>query len=389
MSMQISLGIFVLLLTLASNAQEKAPQKNALNPDISAILDLTGGYAQRNFISRSGDDPKFDGDSSSHASGFTMQEAELALSSIVDPYFKGEFYLAIPNSGEVEIEEAFATTLALPSDLQIKAGKFRSSIGRQNGQHLHLQDFTRRPLINQYFLGGDGLNGTGVQVSWLVPLPFYSLIAVEGLSVKGTTETSDPVQTFGGDKRDPTLVATWKNFFPLSEETSMYLGLSYAKGRSATALDTTTSTRAAGHGLRSQLAGADLYLKYKPANAVRGFYSLTSQTEYYFRFLGETHTSNAQNDGGFYTQLVYQIAQRWFLGVRADIIGLPRSLYLIPTKRFSTALTYAPSEFSRIRLYAENETVSTDDYPTTMPASSSAYLVQFEVSIGAHGSHAF
>ena len=80
-------------------------------------------------------------------------------------------YLTIPNLTGIEVEEAFATTTSLPWNLQVKAGSFRSAFGRQNGQHLHVQDFTRRPLVNSAFLGTDGLRGPGLQVSWLTPLP--------------------------------------------------------------------------------------------------------------------------------------------------------------------------------------------------------------------------
>src|SRR5919199_217626 len=136
--------------------------------------------------------------------GAAVQEVELAFSAIVDPYFKGEVYLTIPNLEGIEVEEAFATTTSLPWNLQLKGGSFRSAFGRQNGQHLHMQDFTRRPLINAAFLGADGLRGPGAQLSWLAPLPFYLTFYAEAFSIgapeepaAGTT-IAPPVATFGG-----------------------------------------------------------------------------------------------------------------------------------------------------------------------------------------------
>src|SRR5438067_1576234 len=150
---------------------ESAPQTlfrgaQSLNPDMSAILDADFGWQRRAPQLLNGDDPDLHAEGTRHAVGFTAQEVELAFSAIVDPYFKGEVYLTIPNLEGIEVEEAFVTTTSLPWNLQIKGGSFRSAFGRQNGQHLHVQDFTRRPLINAAFLGADGMRGPGFQLSW-------------------------------------------------------------------------------------------------------------------------------------------------------------------------------------------------------------------------------
>src|SRR5438445_5087009 len=103
----------------------------SLNPDLSAILDADFGWQRRAPQLLSGDDPDLHAEGTRHAVGFTAQEVELAFSAIVDPYFKGEIYLTIPNLSGIEVEEAFATTTSLPWNLQIKGGSFRSAFGRQ------------------------------------------------------------------------------------------------------------------------------------------------------------------------------------------------------------------------------------------------------------------
>src|SRR5205814_9452140 len=109
-----------------------------------------------------------------------------------------------PNLEGLEEGEAFATDTSLPWNLQVKAGSFRSGFGRENGQHLHIQDFTRRPLINAGLLGSDGLRGPGAQVSWLAPLPFYLTLSAEAFTIGGPeqpalgTTLAPPVATFGG-----------------------------------------------------------------------------------------------------------------------------------------------------------------------------------------------
>lgn len=128
-----------------------------MNPDISVIFDGVAGAANRPRASSAGDDPDFTGPAGKRTGGFAVPEVEVGLQSTVDPYFAANVFLTIPNLQGIEVEEAYAVTTALPAGLQIKAGVFRSAAGRQNEQHLHMQDFTLRPLLNQAYLGVDGL----------------------------------------------------------------------------------------------------------------------------------------------------------------------------------------------------------------------------------------
>src|SRR5437016_9532886 len=238
----------------------------SLNPDFSVILDADSGYQRRAPQHLSGDDPDLGAQDTHHALGFEAQEVELAFSAIVDPYFKGEVYLTIPNLEGIEVEEAFATTTSLPWNLQVKAGSFRSAFGRQNGQHLHMQDFTRRPLINAAFLGADGMRGPGVQVSWLSPLPFYLTLSGEAFSLSSDPADQSgalpqPVPSFGADRSThPTLAAEAKAFFPLGDAWSFFWGLGFASGKSAGML--LADGTPAGAGRDSQLYATDLYLKW-------------------------------------------------------------------------------------------------------------------------------
>src|SRR5438477_6403760 len=313
---------------------ESAPQTlfrgaQSLNPDMSAILDADFGWQRRAPQLLSGDDTDLHAEGTRHAVGFTAQEVELAFSAIVDPYLKGEVYLTIPNLEGIEVEEAFATSTSLPWNLQVKGGSFRSAFGRQNGQHLHVQDFTRRPLINAAFLGDDGLRGPGLQVSWLSPLPFYLTLYGEAFSLANDPASlsgpvPDPVRSFGADgPRRPTLTAEAKLFLPFGEEWSLYGGLNFASGKSPGLLVATDTT--AGAGRETQLFGADLYLKWKPANVAQGYSSLALQAEGIVRHFAAGDTLADEWDGGAYAQIVAQFARRWFVGLRGDLIGLPSS----------------------------------------------------------------
>src|SRR5205807_5672572 len=62
----------------------------SLNPDLSALLDLAAGWYQDDAGTiKSGDDPG--------GTGFNVQEVELALQAVVDPYFRADVFLTIPN----------------------------------------------------------------------------------------------------------------------------------------------------------------------------------------------------------------------------------------------------------------------------------------------------
>src|SRR5262252_6617007 len=176
----------------------------SLNPDISVILTGAAGYGQRAPLFLAGGDPDLKGGTSDHSAGITLQELEVAFQSIVDPYFRADVFLTIPNMSGLEIEEAFLTTTSLP-EIQVKAGVFRSAFGRQNGMHLHVQDFVERPLINAAYLGTDGLRPPGAQLSWLLPFPFFLQLIGEVFSV-AAPDIPPPgsyphLPSFGGGQR--------------------------------------------------------------------------------------------------------------------------------------------------------------------------------------------
>lgn len=394
----------------APSAAPVMPGRSAqsMNPDISAIVDADFGWQRRPMSFLNGDDPDLRPDPGLHGVGPAVQEVEIAASAIVDPYFKGEVYLTIPNLDGLEVEEAFATTMSLPWNLQAKMGSFRSAFGRQNGQHLHVQDFTRRPLVNAAFLGPDGLRGPGLQISWLAPLPFFLTLYGEVLRIRADEPTLIPdqgpfvpVATFGAEaSRRPTLSAAAKGFFPFGDEWSLLAGASFASGRSPGVLvglvcvpeihcppSTTT-----GVNRETELLGGDVYLKWKPPNVAGGYASLAFQGEAMFRHFAEGDGLPSEWDGGLYGQVVAQVARRWFLGARYDLVGVPTSRVLARTQRWSASVTFQASEFARVRGYLELERAG-DVAGTLMPRivapDAPAAFLQLEISIGAHGAHPF
>ena len=352
----------------------------SFNPDISVIIDGTAGYANKRSYSMAGDDPDLKGGSNDRPAGFTLQELEVAFQAVVDPFFRADVFLTIPNLEAIEVEEAVVTTTSLPAGFQVRAGVFRSAFGRQNGQHLHLQDFTRRPLINEAFLGVDGLRAPGMQVSWLFPTSFFLQLSAEAFSVPRPEDTGH-LTSFGGGKRtDLTYTTELKVFVPATQALSLYGGINAAFGKSTYPRD----------GASTSVEGLDFYLKYKPPNVVGGYFSLAWTTEYFLRQVqplaaGET----VAQDGGLYTQLVFQLARQWLLGVRQDFLGVPQSTLQPRVQRTSLSLTFVFSEFARLRLYGERETTPAAGQSIFSGPECYATYLQLEVAIGAHGAHPF
>jgi hypothetical protein len=364
----------------AAQQGARAPGGSLLNPALSFILDGSFGYYGVHAgqfaalgLPVAGDDP------STHREGFTLQEIELAAQSAIDPYFEGAVFLTIPNLEGLEVEEAYLVTTSLPWNLQIKAGTFRSQFGRNNTQHLHLQYFTRRPLMTALLFGEDGLRGPGAQASVLLPLPWFATLYAEAFSILPPDDLAG-LSTFGGGARltpdNLTYTAVLEQFFELAESHSLLVGLNFATGRSVDC--STANPCVAFEGPRSYLYGGDLYYKWKPANVAQSYASFQWTTEFYARTLADS----GGTEGAGYSEAVVQIARRFYLGGRFDLTGLPSGLTIPRRYGGAGSLTFAPSEFSRVRLYAQ-------ELGGPGVAATTVGFLQVEYSMGAHGAHPF
>jgi hypothetical protein len=358
------------------------PGSSLLNPAMSFILDTTYGYYGRsaaNFaalgLPPAGDDP------TDLVQGFGVQEVEIGAQAAIDPYLEGAIFLTIPNLDGIEVEEGYLVTTALPANLQIKAGTFRSQFSRNNTQHLHVQNFTRRPLFTSLLLGPDGLRGPGVQASVLLPLPWFATLYAESFALGPPADTA-LVASFGGAPiaypSDLTYTAVLEQYWDLTEATSLLVGASFATGKAFDCLATVPCDPAAALTPRSYLYGGYAYLKWKPANVAQTYASLQWTTEFFARTL----VDDGPTAGAGYSEAVLQVARRWYVGARLDATGLPSGLTVPRRWGFSGSLTFAPSEFSRIRLYGQ------ELWGPGVSAVSVGF-VQAEFSIGAHGAHPF
>lgn len=320
-----------------------------LLPDISVIGTFAGAYFNHEPVGDTGVDPK--------RTGFNLQEIEVAFQSIIDPYFRADVMLSFGERG-VELEEGYFTTLGLVKGLQIRGGKMRLPLGRQNQKHTETWDFADNTLANKYFLGPDGLKELGVEVSYLIPVPFF-------LQLQGTFSNGDGDTSFGGTRvKDFLYQGRLTTSFDTSANTSILFGASAALGFNTS-----------GPGNQTKIYGGDFLFKWKP----KSYRSVVWQTEYLFRQFDDT--AGNQHDGGLYSYIDWQFVKRWHAGIRYDQMGLPEAI--VPKEyRVTPALTFNPTEFTRIRAQYEYDKVA-----SASPVH--AAFLQFEFSMGPHGAHLF
>jgi len=338
--------------------------------------------------------------------GFTVPNAELVLDGAVDPYFTGladvVFKLDEDNETEVELEEVYLTTTALPWNLQVRGGQFFTEFGRHNQQHPHQWDFVDVPLVLGRILGPEGLRNPGARVSWLTPTPFYSEALLTVMDSQGGTAASfrdegttrfgrEPVGTAVRSPGDLLFVPRYVASFDLTSAQTLVAGLSGAFGPNATGPDTDT-----------RIYGLNVYWKWKPEWQSAGWPFASFQAEgLYRRFeaasaIVATETDvepplvlprESLHDYGFYAQALYGFRRRWVAGLRSEYVtGGSGAFSRDPDRsdrfRLAPNLTFYPTEFSKLRLQCnyDHGQIRGDDH---------ALWLQAEFLLGAHGAHKF
>lgn len=351
----------------------------SMNPDISFVADVAFAYfGDEDRVAQSGaHDPA--------RNGFTLQQLEAAIGAAVDPYFRLDGNLVFTEFG-VEVEEIYATTMGLPAQLQLRAGQFLHRFGRTNATHPHAWAFVDQPFALGRIFGGEGGRGVGLELSWLSPLPWY----VEGVVSATNASGGASARSFYGNNdqgfKDPSdllYVTAIKQFFPLSDDLSLFFGLSAALGPNGT-----------GQGNRTDVFGSDIYFKYRPiSGAAPGDFALSFTSEWFVR--RRQVPAALLTDVSSLSELELRLNRHFSFAVRHEL-GTPsksgdgtRGLsdlepeWVQTRNRYAAAVTYQPTEYSRVRVQG-----AYDDLPRA-DETNYALFIATEFVIGAHGAHAF
>src|SRR5947207_10535836 len=345
------------------------------------------------------------GDHDPQQRGFNARNTELAFDGAVDPYFEGfaniVFKLDNDNETEVEVEEAFMQTTNLPYNLQLKAGQFFAAFGRLNPVHPHAWEFVDAGIVSGRLLGPDGLRGVGTQISWIVPVPWYSQLILGVQNGRGGTGYSfrnpgDDGMFFDRRTTDRELrglqdfvwIPRWENSVDLSPTQVVLAGVSDAFVSNET-----------GANSRTQIYGADFLYKWKSANAEGGFPFVKWQTEFMYRRFEAGRGANESfpvaetfQDWGMYSQIMWGFKKGWVAGIRGDYLDMEDSKFTDDFERqsrsrISANLTWYPTEFSKIRLQYNHDFLYENFFLADRDVDS--VFLQFEFILGSHGAHKF
>jgi hypothetical protein len=339
-----------------------------MNPDLSVIVDVALAAFSREPMQTGGHDPR--------VNGFNLQQLEIALGAPVDPFWRFDSNLVYAQNG-VEIEEAYATSLAAPFDLQARIGQFLTRFGRVNATHPHTWDFVDQMLVIGKFMGSEGNRGLGSELSWLLPVPWYCEWVVSANEAKGGATA----RSFFGNENlgvasplDVQWTTALRQFFPLSPDWSLAWGLNGATGPNGS-----------GRSNRTDILGTDVYLKWRPLegstfNVVSGTLEAMVRRRQQPGALLEDH--------GGYASVFWRFAQQWATAVRAERVSGVSNDPLDPDwvgdrTRYAWNVTFWPTEFSRFRLQGSL------DQPTWRPEPIYAAMLTVETVTGAHGAHKF
>jgi len=337
---------------------------------------------------------------------FNLGESELTFAANVDPYFSAQLTAAISGENEIEVEEAFFRTSALPAGFTAKGGRFFSGFGYLNEVHAHAWDFADQPLVYQAFFGNQRAQD-GVQVKWIAPTDLFIELGAEtgnGDAFPGTRRHQNGLNGttlfahLGGDVGDN---ASWRagaSWIDLRAEDRAYDDVD-SLGQPV--VDAFTG--------KSRTWVADAVFKWSPDGnsahrylKVQGEYMHREETGDLVFDTGNAALADAyrSTQSGWYLQGVYQFLPRWRAGLRYDALdsGTPDIALvssgaltvadfpaLLPgdPSRTTVMVDWNPSEFSRWRLqYAWDE--ARDDGESDRQLN-----LQYLFGIGAHGAHKY
>ena len=391
----------------AQDAGHPAPSSaGAFNPAISLILSGTYGQLQR--------DPAIPAtgfamspSNTGYAKGFSLKESEISIAASIDPQFSGMGTFSLDPAGGVAVENGFVQTSALGNGLNLKFGRFFSSLGYLNEQHSHTWDFVDQPLVYRV-LWDNQLADDGVQLKWLAPTDMFVEIGGElgrGLGFPGTNNQkngSGAGVLFAHIGDDVGIENSWRAGVSLHETRQQN-----AVSNAVDSLGVPTSLPNSFNG-DAHTGGLDLVWKYSPNGNIRERY-LKVQGEYFRRTKnGQLNYGNAGTNpidnyavtqSGWYLQTVYQLMPVWRTGLRYDrldpgnvnvgasIVNSATGNNIISNfgfnpSRLTWMTDYNPSEFTRLRLQLARDN-------SRQGLTDNQLFLQYIVSMGAHGAHQY
>ena len=350
-----------------------------MNPAVSLNTLLLGQVSDRN--------------ATREANTIGLQEMEMQFSAVVDPFWTADVIVAFHQEHTeetedaeadahgahyaVDIEKAMVEYQNMPRGLGLRIGHDYLPFGKYAPLHTHQFPFVHAPVGVVAFTGDHSLSGTGAELAWTVPLPWWAELKAYGVA--------STAEVFDGESRDLVYGARLNNLWDTSDDSTLELGFSALTGPGALHED--------GEGGTYGLYGADLTWKWLDG-ATTGGAALNVVAEVLL-----PDPEHGEGDPlGFAGHVQYRFARQWWLGAG---FSLARDTEFEPghdhaaeaaadaehglheLREWKANLTLAPSEFSAVRLEVFRAEAVDDDYEDLGAA------LQVNFTIGSHPAHAY
>jgi len=347
---------------VAQSGSTATGTSNALNPAISLNSLILAGIT----------DPAADED------GVKIQEVEMSVSSIVDPYFKAWASLVYePATGDasadISVEEAWVNVLGLPAGLGGKVGRFKLPMGWFSQLHTHQSPFIRAPRAFEVILGEEGPSDVGVLPTYSPDLPWY--MEIMAYVSDGANDL------FDGESRAMAAGGRLHNLWDLSEATTFEASASVLNGPEP------VGDNGLGQGAQDQISegdagrrtfyGGDVRIKWKDPRKTYG---------HALNWVAEAivdHQPEQEDVRGVYTFLEYHFARQWWAGACYSWDSLvPAEGARASENQIKGQLAWVPSEFSEVRTNLSWLDPVAGDHELSVQ-------LQLNFTIGAHPAHSY
>lgn len=371
----LSVSLLALVATFAQAADEES------SVEIGSTLDL--GSASRELALPA------------RQNGLSVKHADVVVDARLGRWFDARLTGVAHQAGhalETDVEEAWLETKTLPAGWSVRAGRFLPQTGYLNEQHPHADDFVDRPLLYRAFLGGHYYDD-GLRLNWVAPTSTYWRIGAELLN-GGKLSPENQRNRAAAWTLGTRVGADW------DRSNSWQLGLSHLSNRSYALADHAGETEEehaghsghAGHGALyggRRMSIAEAVWKWAPDGNNRSR-QLKLSTEY-ARVDGLGDQAQAgDRHSSWYLSAVYRFAPEWEAGVRHGDLRV-RTWHEEEggfeggrLAESSLALAWKPNHKSALRLQFTRQ----QDRGGFAEAKR-ALMLQYVVSLGAHGAHGY
>jgi hypothetical protein len=332
--------------------------------------------------------------------GFGSSHSELSLSQDVADLATAHMALVgewNEEESDLQLEEAYLQSTALPGGFNVTAGRFLADIGYLNATHSHSDNFSERPLLYRAFLGGHYFDD-GIGVSWLAPTDRYWRLSAGAF-------TGDEL----GEENSVSSIGTWTLSTEFGDDignnASWQMGLSYLRNRTQESGhhedeegDEHEEHEHEEHDHEGHVHGADyqgkkLYLadlvwKWAPqGNNRQKQVKLAAE----YAYVDDVYGAEFDHYDGWYLSGVYQFDEKWSTGIRHGRVNLAEehehegeheweASHLTET---SVMLSWMPTHTQRLRLEYKHQDAN------HMEGAGNAITLHYQIGFGAHAAHSF